>query len=69
MDLVELTRRRPAAVTNAQPMPSRTIGNRQQQSRGEVAAEVGRTMLILILIALGIVALRFILAAAYGFLH
>jgi hypothetical protein len=39
------------------------------QTRLENAREVGRTMLILALIAIGIVALRYVLNIAYGFLH
>lgn len=37
--------------------------------RGEIAVEVGKTILTLMLIGLGIVALRYVLVVAYVALH
>jgi hypothetical protein len=44
-------------------------GEIRQTRRRAAVAEVGHTMGVLMLIAIGIVALRFVLAAAYGALH
>jgi hypothetical protein len=41
----------------------------QAQQWREAVAEVGKTVTVLIVIAIGIVGLRFVLAAAYGLLH
>ena len=69
MALLEFARRRPPAILDARPLPNRAVGGSRQQSRVEVAAEVGKTMLILMLIAFGIVALQYVLVFARGFLH
>lgn len=69
MALLDLAKRRPAGLLHAQRLPNRTVGTNRQQSRGEIAVEVGKTMLILMLVALGIVALRYVLVLAYGVLH
>jgi hypothetical protein len=66
MALLEFARRRPAGLSQAQILPGQAIGANRQPSRIEVAAEVGRTMLILILIAVGIVALRYVLVLAHS---
>jgi hypothetical protein len=69
MALLDLTKPRPAGLSQAQPLPNRAVGANRQQSRGEIAVEVGKTMLILMLVALGIVALRYVLVLAHGVLH
>jgi hypothetical protein len=69
MALLDLAKRRPAGLSHARRLPNRAVGANRQQSRGEIAVEVGKTMLILMLVALGIVALRYILVLAYGVLH
>ena len=69
MALLDFARRRHAGLSDAQRLPDRATGVGRQQSRGEIAVEVGKTMLILVLIALGIVALRYVLVLAYGVLH
>ena len=69
MASLDFARRRPAGRSDAQRLPNRATGVGRQQSRGEIAVEVGKTMLILMLIALGVVALRYVLVLAYGFLH
>jgi hypothetical protein len=56
-------------LSHAQRLPNRAVGTNRQQSRGEIAVEVGKTMLILMLVALGVVALRYVLVLAYGVLH
>ena len=62
-------RSRAAALSHAPRHPNRDTGGRRPQSRVEAGVEVGKTMLILMLIALGVVALRYVLVLAYGFLH
>jgi hypothetical protein len=71
MASLEFARRRtrPAGPSLGPSLPNRAVGVGRQQSRGEIAVEVGKTMLILMLIALGIVALRYVLVLAYGVLH
>jgi hypothetical protein len=69
MALLDLAKRRPAGLSHAQRLPNRVVGTNRQQSRGEIAVEVGKTMFVLMLVALGIVALRYVLVLAYGVLH
>jgi hypothetical protein len=69
MALLDFASRRAAGLSNAQHPPTRAVGTSRQQSRVEAAVEVGKTMLILMLVALGIVALRYALVVAYGVLH
>jgi hypothetical protein len=69
MALLDLAKRRRAGLSHARRLPNRAVGTNRQQSRGEIAVEVGKTMLILMLVALGIVALRYVLVLAYGVLH
>jgi hypothetical protein len=67
------------AMTDLQPPPQvlpaarllsdRVAGTGRPQRRRDVAVEVGKTMLILTFIGVGIVALRYALVAAYGLLH
>jgi hypothetical protein len=47
----------------------RAIGGSRQARRLRGAGELGRTFLVLKLIALGILAFRFVLFLAHGFLH
>ena len=69
MALLDFSRRRPVGLSHAQRASNRAIGVGRQQSRLDIAIEVGKTMLILMLVALGIVALRCVLILAYGVLH
>ena len=69
MALLEFGRRRPVGLSHAQRAPNRAVGAGRQQSQLDIAIEVGKTMLILMLVALGIVALRCVLILAYGVLH
>ena len=62
-------RTRAAAVSQASSQPDRSSGSRRPQSRGENAVEVARTMLILMLVGFGIVALRYVLVFARSVLH
>jgi hypothetical protein len=62
-------RTRAAAVSQAPSHLDRNIEARRPQSRRENFREVGNTMLILMLVAIGIVALRYLLVVAYGLLH
>ena len=61
-------RTRTAAVPHPPSQPNRASGVGRPQGRLENAREVGRTMLILGLIAVSIVALRYVMVMAYGFL-
>ena len=45
---------------------NRAIGPDRQQRRSRNAVEIGWTLLVLMLIALGILALRFVLVLAHG---
>jgi hypothetical protein len=69
MALLDFARRRPAGFSYAQRPPERAVRASRQPSRVEIAIEVGKTMLILMLIALSIVALRYVLVLAHGVLH
>jgi len=69
MALLDFARRRPTDLSHAPGLPNRTIGASRQQSRVGIAVEVGKTILILMLIAVGIAALRCVLVVAHGVLH
>ena len=58
MALLDFARRRPAGLLHRPSLSDRAAGVGRQQSRVEIAVEIGKTMLILVLIALSIVALR-----------
>jgi hypothetical protein len=64
MAALDFTRRRPL-----ERLPSRAIDIQKAVRGSEAGVEVGRTVLILMLIAAGIVALRYVLDLAYGLLH
>jgi hypothetical protein len=71
MALLESTSRRTraAALSSEESQPNRLAGVRRKQTGMENAREVATTMLTLVLIAFGIVALRYLLVLAYGFLR
>ncbi|MBV8119623.1 MAG: hypothetical protein JO081_06775 [Alphaproteobacteria bacterium] len=71
MATVEATSRRIRAAAVSHTPDQRHGANefRRPQTRLENACEVGRTMLILGLIAVGIVALRYVLVIAYGWFY
>jgi hypothetical protein len=71
MATVEATSRRirAAAVSLNSDQRGGASEFRRPQTRLENAREVGRTMLILGMIAIAIVALRYVLNIGYGFLH
>jgi len=69
MALLDFARRRPAGLSHAPNRSDRAAGVGRQQSRIEIAVEIGRTMLILMLIALSIVALRYVLVLAHSVVH
>jgi hypothetical protein len=69
MALLEFARRQHVGLSNAQRAPNRAVGAGRQQSRLDIAIEVSKTMLILMLVAFGIVALRCVLILAYGVLR
>jgi hypothetical protein len=69
MALLDFARRRPVGLLHAPSRSARAAGVGRQQSRIEIAVEIGRTMLILMLIALSIVALRYVLVVAHSVVH
>lgn len=72
MALLESTshRTRTEPVLHAVNQPNRLPGaGRRRQAWLENLREVGGTMLTLMLVAIGIVALRYLLVFAYGLLH
>lgn len=71
MALLESTscRTRAAALSSAESQPNRLPGVHRKQTGLENAREVATTMLILVLIAFGIVTLRYLLVLAYSFLR
>jgi hypothetical protein len=69
MASLEFARHRPASLSHARHLPTRAFGADRSQRRLEYAIETGRTMLILMLVAAGIVGLRYVLVVAYGFLQ
>jgi hypothetical protein len=71
MALLESTSRRAraAALSSEESQSNRLPGIHRKQTGLENAREVATTMLILVLIAFGIVALRYLLVLAYGFLR
>jgi hypothetical protein len=62
-------RTRAAALSSEERQSNRLPGVHRKQTGLENAREVATTMLILVLIAFGIVALRYLLVLAYGFLR
>jgi hypothetical protein len=62
-------RTRAAAVSQASSRPDRSCGSRRPQSRRENAVETARTMLILVLLGFGVVALQYVLVFARSLLH
>ena len=69
MARLDFARRRPSGFSHSPAVPDCPVLASPQQSRVEIAVEVGRTMLILMLIALFIVALRYVLVLAHGVVH
>jgi hypothetical protein len=72
MALLESTSRRTraAAIAPAVSPPERFAGaGKAPQSWRENLREVGNTMLALMLVAIGIVILRYLLVVAHGLLH
>ena len=71
MATLEFTSRRTraAGVSEASSSPDRITATRRPQSRRENAIETGKTLLILVLLGLGIMALQYVLVFARGLLH
>jgi hypothetical protein len=62
--------RGPAARASQAPTPAdRAIGAARHPRRLRIAVEIGGTLLVLMLIALAVLALRLVLVLAHGFLH
>jgi hypothetical protein len=59
-----------AAWPSQPPSPAnRAIGSSRQPRPLRIAVEIGGTLFALMLIALGVLALRFALVLAHGFVH
>jgi hypothetical protein len=71
MALLESTSRQTRAAAMAPDVtpPKRSARVERPQSRWENIREVGNTMLALMLVAIGIVVLRYLLVIAHGLLH
>jgi hypothetical protein len=71
MAALEFTSRRTraAGVSDASRPPDLSTATRRPQSRRENAIETGKTLLILVLLGLGIVALQYVLVFVRGLLH
>jgi hypothetical protein len=58
------------AACPSQPSPANlAIGSARRPRPLRIAVEVGETLAVLTLIALGVLALRFALVLAHGFIH
>jgi hypothetical protein len=64
MTVVDLARGRSRAPSSE----NHTISASGQPGRSRIAVEIGGTLLVLMLIALGVLALRFVLVLAHGVL-
>ena len=69
MAVLDLARARAAGASQSPDLADRATRSSRQPKRSRIAAEAGRTLLVLMLIALGVLALRFGLVLAHGFLH
>jgi hypothetical protein len=69
MAVQDFARGRAACPSQALTPANRAIGTDRQSRRLRIAVEIGGTLLVLMLIALGVLALRFGLVLAHGFLH
>jgi hypothetical protein len=66
MALLDFPRRPSSCFSHPQHLPHRAVRACRHQSRFEIAVEVAKTMLSLMLIALFIAALRYALVVAHG---
>jgi hypothetical protein len=68
MAVTDVSHRERSALPSTRTLPNDVIGCSKAAPRRNLA-EVARTMLTLLVIAAGVVALRYALAAAYALLH
>jgi hypothetical protein len=68
MTVVDLARGRAVGVSQAPSSENHAISASRQPGRSRIAVEIGGTLLVLMLIALGVLALRFVLVLAHGVL-
>jgi len=68
MAVLDFARGRAARPSQALGSANRAVSPNRRQSRLHVAAEVGGSLLVLILIAVGIFALQYVLVVARGVL-
>ena len=69
MAVLDFPRDRAACASRALTPATRAIGASRRRKRSWIAVEIGGTLLVLMLIALGVLALRLVLVLAHGFLH
>ena len=66
MAVSDFARGRVACQPQTASSADRAVGPYRQQRRSRNAVEIGWTLLVLMLIALGVLALRFVLVLAHG---
>ncbi|HKM72092.1 MAG TPA: hypothetical protein VJX94_18880 [Stellaceae bacterium] len=66
MAVLDFARGRVACQPQMAGSANRAIGAHRQRRRPGMAVEIGWTLLVLMLIAIGILALRFVLVVAHG---
>ena len=69
MAVLDFARGRAARPPQTLTPANRSIGADRQSRSWRVTVEIGGTLLVLMLIALGVLALRFVLVLADGFLR
>ena len=69
MAVLDFARGRAARPSQTLTPAKRSIGADRQSTRLRITVEIGGTLLVLMLIALGVLALRFVLVLADGFLR
>jgi hypothetical protein len=66
MAVLDFARGRVACLSQSSRPANRANGADRQSTRVRIAIEIGQTLLVLMLIALGVLALRFGLVLAHG---
>jgi hypothetical protein len=69
MAVLDCARARAAGASQTPTLANRVSDSSRPPRRLRIAVEIGGTLLVLMLIALGVLALRFVLVLAHGFLN
>jgi hypothetical protein len=69
MAVLDCARARTVGASQTPKLADRVSGSSRPPKRLRIAVEAGRTLLMLMLIALGVLALRFGLVLAHDFFH